>query len=55
MQARFEILTRENRKCVKTEEVMISEVCCILHNMIIILVGLGELVIEEGSAIINKL
>ena len=55
MQARFEIIRRENRRWDKNEVVMISEVCSILHNMIIRMVRLGEVVCEDGTDIVQDL
>lgn len=53
LQARFEILRRENRRWDKKEVVMISEVCAILHNIIKRMVQPGELVCEDGGDIIQ--
>lgn len=49
LQSRFEILRRENRRWNKDEVVRISEVCAIIHNMIIRMVELGDLGDDEDD------
>lgn len=55
IQARFEVLRRENRRWVKGDIVRTSEVCAILHNMLINMEKSGEVFDEENDNLVMEM
>lgn len=55
LQSRFEVLRRENRRWTKGDVVRTSEVCAIIHNMLVKMVEAGDVMDDDGDNIIMEL